>query len=68
MRKLDLIALDNIPLISPGDKLADVIFNSINEVVIIGKIASVIHEVHGEFIGMMKLTNRGAEIFKQNFF
>ena len=25
-------------------------------------------EVHGEFIGMMKLTNRGAEIFKQNFY
>ena len=23
--------------------------------------------MHGEFIGMMKLTNRGAEIFKQNF-
>ncbi len=30
MKKLDLIALDNIPLISPGDKLADVIFQSIN--------------------------------------
>ncbi len=36
MKKLDLVALDNIPLISPGDKLADVIFQSINssEVVI----------------------------------
>tara|TARA_Y100000588_G_scaffold18051_1_gene18659 strand:+ start:1785 stop:2549 length:765 start_codon:yes stop_codon:yes gene_type:complete len=31
LRKLDLIALDNIPLISPGDKLADVIFKSINK-------------------------------------
>ena len=30
MKKLNLIALDNIPLISPGDRLADVIFHSMN--------------------------------------
>ena len=45
----------------------NVIFNSNNEVVKIGKIATAKEEVHGEFIGMMKLNNRGAEIFKQNF-
>jgi choline kinase len=45
----------------------NVIFNSNNEVVKIGKIATEKQEVHGEFIGMMKLTHRGAEIFKQNF-
>ena len=33
----------------------------------IGKIATDKEEVHGEFIGMMKLSHRGAEIFKQNF-
>ena len=32
-----------------------------------GKIATEKEEVHGEFIGMMKLNNRGAEILKQNF-
>ena len=41
--------------------------NSNNEVIKIGKIATEKQEVHGEFIGMMKLTHRGAEIFKQNF-
>ena len=43
------------------------IFNSNNEVIKIGKIATEKQEVHGEFIGMMKLSHRGAEIFKQNF-
>ena len=51
----------------PITEAENVIFNSNNEVVKIGKIATDIQEVHGEFIGMMKLTNRGAEIFKQNF-
>ena len=32
-----------------------------------GKIVTEKQEVHGEFIGMMKLTHSGAEIFKQNF-
>ena len=45
----------------------NVIFNSNNEVVKIGKIASEKEEVHGEFIGMIKLNHRGCEIFKQNF-
>jgi len=45
----------------------NVIFNSNNEVEKIGKINTGKEEVHGEFIGMIKLSNRGAEIFKQNF-
>ena len=51
----------------PLEEAENVIFNSNNEVVKIGKIATEKQEVHGEFIGMMKLTNRGSEIFKQNF-
>ena len=51
----------------PIEEAENVIFNSNNEVIKIGKIATEKQEVHGEFIGMMKLTHRGAEIFKQNF-
>jgi len=51
----------------PLSEAENVIFNSNNEVVKIGKIAAEKEEVHGEFIGMIKLNHRGAEIFKQNF-
>ena len=51
----------------PLSEAENVIFNSNNEVIKIGKIATEKEEVHGEFIGMIKLTQRGAEIFKQNF-
>ena len=51
----------------PLAEAENVIFNSNNEVIKIGKIATEKQEVHGEFIGMMKLTHGGAEIFKQNF-
>ena len=51
----------------PISEAENVIFNSNNEVIKIGKIATEKEEVHGEFIGMMKLNHRGAEIFKQNF-
>ena len=51
----------------PLSEAENVIFNSNNEVVKIGKIATEKEEVHGEFIGMMKLNHRGAEIFKQQF-
>ena len=51
----------------PIAEAENVIFNSNNEVVKIGKIASEKEEVHGEFIGMIKLNHRGCEIFKQNF-
>ena len=51
----------------PLAEAENVIFNSNNEVVKIGKIATEREEVHGEFIGMIKLNHRGCEIFKQNF-
>jgi len=51
----------------PLSEAENVIFNSNNEVVKIGKIATDKEEVHGEFIGMIKLNHRGCEIFKQNF-
>ena len=51
----------------PLSEAENVIFNSNNEVVKIGKIASQKEEVHGEFIGMIKLNHRGCEILKQNF-
>jgi L-glutamine-phosphate cytidylyltransferase len=51
----------------PLSEAENVIFNSNNEVVKIGKIASEKEEVHGEFIGMIKLNQRGCEILKQNF-
>ena len=51
----------------PTEEAENVIFNSNNEVVKIGKISADKQEVHGEFIGMMKLTQHGTEIFKQNF-
>ena len=51
----------------PIEEAENVIFNSNNEVIKIGKIATDKQEVHGEFIGMMQLTHKGAEIFKQNF-
>ena len=51
----------------PISEAENVIFNSNNEVVKIGKINGGDQEVHGEFIGMIKLSNRGTEIFKEHF-
>ena len=51
----------------PLSEAENVIFNSNNEVIKIGKIASEKEEVHGEFIGMIKLNHRGCEILKKNF-
>ena len=51
----------------PISEAENVIFDSNNKVVKIGKIGTQKEEVHGEFIGMIKLTNRGTEIFKENF-
>lgn len=51
----------------PISEAENVIFNSNNEVEKIGKINTGKEEVHGEFIGMIKLSNRGAEIFKEHF-
>ena len=51
----------------PISEAENVIFNSDNEVEKIGKINTGNEDVHGEFIGMIKLSNRGTEIFKQHF-
>jgi choline kinase/transcriptional regulator with XRE-family HTH domain len=51
----------------PISEAENVIFNSNNEVKKIGKINTGNEEVHGEFIGMIKLSNRGTEIFKEHF-
>ena len=51
----------------PISEAENVIFNSNNEVEKIGKINTGNDEVHGEFIGMIKLSNRGTEIFKEHF-
>ena len=51
----------------PISEAENVIFNSNNEVEKIGKINTGKEEVHGEFIGMIKLSNRGADLFKQHF-
>ena len=51
----------------PISEAENVIFNSNNEVEKIGKINTGNEEVHGEFIGMIKLSNRGCEVFKENF-
>ena len=51
----------------PLSEAENVIFDSNNKVLKIGKIGTQKKEVHGEFIGMIKLTNTGAEIFKENF-
>ena len=51
----------------PISEAENVIFNSNNEVEKIGKINTGNEEVHGEFIGMIKLSNRGTEIFKEHY-
>jgi L-glutamine-phosphate cytidylyltransferase len=51
----------------PISEAENVIFNSDNKVEKIGKINTGNEEVHGEFIGMIKLSNRGTEIFKEHF-
>ena len=51
----------------PISEAENVIFNSNNEVEKIGKINTGNEDVHGEFIGMIKLSNRGAETFREHF-
>ena len=51
----------------PISEAENVVFNSNNEVEKIGKINTGNEEVHGEFIGMIKLSNKGTEIFKEHF-
>ncbi|MFC1724240.1 NTP transferase domain-containing protein [candidate division KSB1 bacterium] len=51
----------------PIEEAENVIFDADNNVVEIGKILTSKHDVHGEFIGMIKLTPRGSEILKRHF-
>ena len=51
----------------PISEAENVIFNSNNEVSKIGKINKGNEEVHGEFIGMIKLSDYGTKIFKEHF-
>ena len=51
----------------PIDEAENVVLDANNEVIKIGKIMTNKDDVHGEFIGMIKLTPRGAEIFKRHF-
>lgn len=51
----------------PIEEAENVIFDANNDVVKIGKIMTNKNDVHGEFIGMMKLSPRGAEIFKKHY-
>ena len=51
----------------PLSEAENVIFDSNNQVLKIGKIGTQKEEVHGEFIGMIKLTDRGTELLKENF-
>ena len=51
----------------PLTEAENVIFNSDNEVIKIGKINTGKNDVHGEFIGMIKLSNKGSEIFKSHY-
>ncbi|MGB2845099.1 MAG: helix-turn-helix domain-containing protein [Candidatus Aminicenantaceae bacterium] len=51
----------------PIEEAENVIFDAENNVVEIGKILTKKHDVHGEFIGMIKLTARGSEIFKRHY-
>jgi len=51
----------------PIEEAENVIFDADNNVIEIGKILTQKHDVHGEFIGMMKLTSRGSEILKKHY-
>jgi len=51
----------------PLDEAENIIFDANNRVVAAGKAIASKNDVHGEFIGMMKFSPRGAEIFKRHF-
>ena len=51
----------------PIEEAENVIFDANSNVVQIGKILAGKNDVHGEFIGMMKFSPRGAEVFKRHF-
>ena len=51
----------------PIEEAENVIFDAENNVMEIGKILTKKHDVHGEFIGMMKLTSKGSDILEKHF-
>ena len=51
----------------PIEEAENVIFDANNNVLEIGKILTNKHDVHGEFIGMIRFTPKGAAIFKKHF-
>jgi choline kinase len=51
----------------PIDEAEKVIFDANNKVIKIGKVITSKNDVYGEFIGMMKLSPRGADIMKLHF-
>ena len=51
----------------PIEEAEKVIFDANNKVIKIGKVLTNQDDVYGEFIGMMKLSPRGAEIIKLHF-
>ena len=51
----------------PVEQAEKVVFDANNNVIEIGKIITNKHDVYGEFIGMMKLTPKGSQIFKKHF-
>lgn len=51
----------------PIEEAENVIFDSDNHVIKIGKIGALGVEVHGEFIGMIKLTSRGCALLKEHY-
>lgn len=51
----------------PIEEAENVIFDADNNLVEIGKILTQKHDVHGEFIGMIKLSPRGSKILKRHF-
>jgi len=51
----------------PIEEAENVIFDANNLVLGVGKVLTEKNDVHGEFIGMMKLSPRGAEQFKRHF-
>jgi len=51
----------------PIEEAENVIFDANNNVVQIGKILASEHDVHGEFIGMLRLSPKGAAVLKKHF-
>jgi choline kinase len=51
----------------PLEEAEKVIFDARSNVIMIGKNVGRDDDIHGEFIGMMKLSPKGSQILKQNF-